>query len=75
MVAWSDVIIFQNTKRVTSDKFQQGEIEKNQNWKHLQGTVMIVNEVWHHILKYPEVITSLNFVMIQTTSSGTRTGK
>ena len=36
---------------------------------------MSVNEVWDHILKYPEVITYLNFVMIQKTSLEKRTGK
>ena len=29
----------------------------------------------HHILKYPEVITDLNFIIIQTTSLEARTGK
>ena len=64
-----------NTKPVTSDKSQQVEQEKKRNWKHPQGTVISVNEVWHHILKYPEVITNLNFFMIQTTSQETRTRK
>ena len=49
-------------KRVTSDKSQQAELENKQKWKHLQGAVISVNEVWHHILKYPEVITNLNFL-------------
>ena len=64
-----------NTQRVTSYKVQQAERDNKQNWKHPQGTVISVIEVWHHILKYPEVITNLNFVMIQTTSLETRTGK
>ena len=38
-----------NTKRATSDKSQQAEREKKQNWKHPQGTVISINEVWHHI--------------------------
>ena len=75
MVAWSDVIIFQNTKRVTSDKSQQAEREKKKNWKHTQGTVISVNEVWHHILKYPEVITNTIVFMIQRTMLEKRTGK
>ena len=54
----------ENTKRATSDKFQQAERDRKRNWKHPQRTVIIVNEVWYHILKYPEVITNLNFVMI-----------
>ena len=68
-------ICFHNNKRVTSDKFQQEELEKKLNWKHPQGTVISFNEVWHHILKYPEVITNLNFYMIKTTWLETRTGK
>ena len=55
------------TKCVTSDRVQQVEREKKRNWKHPQGAVISINEVWHHILKYPEVITNLNLVMIQTT--------
>ena len=57
-----------NTNFFTSNKFQQAEQEKKRNWKHLQGKLIIVNEAWYHILKYPEVITNLNFVIIQTTS-------
>ena len=64
-----------NTKCVTSDKVHQAEREKKRNWKHPQGTVISANKVWHHILKYPEVITNLNFFMIQTTSLKTRTRK
>ena len=64
-----------NTKRVVSDKVQQAEREKKRSWKHPQGTVISVNEVLHHILKYPEVITDLNFIIIQTTSLEARTGK
>ena len=64
-----------NTKRATSDKVQQAEREKKRAWKHPQGTVISINEVWHHILKYPEVITNLNFVSIPTTPLETRTGK
>ena len=67
-------IFLHNTKRVTSDKLQQAELEKKRNWKHPQGTVISVNEVWQQILKYPEVITNLNFIMTQTTSLETRTG-
>ena len=57
-----------NIKCVTSDKPQQEEREKKQNWKHPQGIFISVNEVCHHILKYTEDFTNLNFVMIQTTS-------
>ena len=57
-----------NTNFFTSNKFQQAEQEKKRNWKHLQGKLISVNEAWYHILKYPEVITNLNFVIIQTTS-------
>ena len=64
-----------NTKPVTSDKSQQVEQERKQNWKYQQGTVISVNESWHQILKYPEVITNLNLVMIQKTSLETRTVK
>ena len=64
-----------NTKRVTSDKVQQSEQERKRNWKHPQGTVISINEVWHHILKHPEVINNPNFVMIQTTSLETITGE
>ena len=67
--------VLHNTKRVTSDKVQQEEREKKQNWKHPQGTVISINEVWHQILKYPEVITNMNFVIIQSTSLETITGK
>ena len=56
-----------NTKHVTSDKVQQAEQEKKRNWKHRQGTVISINEFWHHILKYPELITNLNLVIIQRT--------
>ena len=66
---------FHNTRRVTSDKVQQTDWEKKRNWKHPQGTVISVSEVWHQILKYPEVITDLNFVITQTTSLETRTQK
>ena len=68
-------IVLHNTKRVTSDKFQQAEREKKRNGKHPQGAVISISEVWNHILKYPEVITNLNFVMIQKNSLVTRTGK
>ena len=61
-------IVLQNTQHVTYDKFQQAEWEKKRNWKHPQGTVTSVDEVWNHILKYLEVITNLNVVMTQTTS-------
>ena len=64
-----------NNKHVTSDKFQQVEREKKQNWKHPQGTVIIVNKFCHHILKYTEVITNLNFVMIQKTFLEKITGR
>ena len=58
----------ENTNFFTSNKFQQAEQEKKRNWKNPQGKFISVNEAWHHILKYPEVITNLNFVIIQTTS-------
>ena len=64
-----------NKKCVTSDKVQQEERKKKSNWKHPQGTVISVNEVWHHILKYPEVINNIHFFMIQRTLLETRTGK
>ena len=67
--------VLQNSKPVTYDKFQQAEQENKRNWKHLQGTAISINEVWHHILKYPEVITNLNFVMIKKHLLETRTGK
>ena len=54
--------VLHNTKRVTSDKFQQAEREKKRNWKNPQGTVISVNEVWHHILKYPEFINNMIFL-------------
>ena len=41
--------------------------------KNSQGTVISVIESWYHIFKYPEVITNLNFLMIQTTMLETRT--
>ena len=66
---------FHNAKRVTSDKVQQAERVNKRNWKHLQETVISVNEFWHHVLKYPEVITNMIFVMIQKTFLKTRTGK
>ena len=68
-------ICLHNTKRVTSDKVQQAEREKEQNYKHLQGTVVSVNEVWHHILNYPEVITDQIVFIIQTTLLEKRSGK
>ena len=68
-------IVFHNTKHVTSHKLQQAALEKKRNWKHKQGTVIGINEVWHHILKYPEVITNLTFVIIQTALLETVTGK
>ena len=43
MVALFNMQFFHNTKRVTSDKFQQEEQEKKRNWKHLPGTVISVN--------------------------------
>ena len=55
-------IFLHNTKPAISDKVQQAEQENKRNWKHPQGTVISVNEVWHHILKYPEVITNMNFL-------------
>ena len=58
-----------NTKRVTSDKVKQAKLEKKRNCKHPQGTFISV------ILKYPEVITYLNFIMIQTDLLEKRTGK
>ena len=64
-----------NNKRVTSDKFQQAEPEKKINFKHLQGKFISINEFWHQILKYPEVIININFVMIQKNLLETRTGK
>ena len=69
------VIFLYNTKHVTFDKPQQEEREKQRNWKHPQGRVISFNEVWNHILKYTEVITNLNFVIIQKTLLETRTGK
>ena len=68
-------IFLHSIKHVTSDKVQQAELESKQNWTHPQGTVISVNKVWHHILKYPEVINNLKFVMIQKTLLETRTGK
>ena len=68
-------LFLHNTKYVTSYKSQQVEREKRRNWKNLRGTVISVNEVWYHILKYPEVINNLNFWMIQTILLETRTGK
>ena len=68
-------IFLQNAKHFISNKFQQAELEKKCKWKHPQGTVISVNEVWQHILKYPEVITIMNFVMIQTTLLESRTEK
>ena len=55
-------IFLHNTKPAISDKVRQSEQENKRNWKHPQGTVISVNEVWHHILKYPEVITNMNFL-------------
>ena len=68
-------IILDNIKRVTSDKVQQAERKNKRDWKHPQGKVISINEVCHQILKYPEVITNLNFVIIQTTLLETRTRK
>ena len=68
-------IILHNTRRVTSNKVQQSEREKKLNWKLPQGTFIIINEVWHHILNYSEVITHLNIFKIQTTSLETRNRK
>ena len=64
-----------NTKCVTSYKAQEAEREKKHNWKHHQGTVISVNEVWNRIFKFIEVITNMNLVMIQTTPFESRTGK
>ena len=64
-----------STKRVTFDEFQQEERDKKRNWKHPQGTVISVNEFWHHILKYLEFIIHFNFVMIQITLLESRTLK
>ena len=68
-------IFLHNTKRVTSAKVQQAEQERKWHRKHPQETVISVREFWYHILKYPEVINNLDFVMIQTTSLETRTGE
>ena len=67
--------ILHNTKRVTSEKYQQEEWDKRQKCKHPQGEVISVNEFLHQMFKYPEVITNENFVITQTTSLETRTGK
>ena len=51
---------------------------KNVRKKDLEAsarTIVSVNEVWYHILKYPEMITNLNFIVIQTTSLESRTEK
>lgn len=64
-----------NTKRVTSDVVQQKERESKRSWKHPQGRVVSLNEIWHHLLKYPETYSNLRFVVIQSTSLETRTGK
>ena len=64
-----------NTKRVTSERYQQKEREKMRSFKHPQGNVISVNQIIHHILKYPEVITNLKFIQVPTTSLETRTGK
>ena len=64
-----------NTKCFTSDKLQQAKLEKKQKLEHRQGTVISINEVCQHILKYPEVITNMNFFMIKTTLLEKRTGK
>ena len=52
-----------NTKRVTSDKVQQEQRENKRDWKHPQGHVVSTNEILHHILKYPEVYSNLNFIL------------
>jgi hypothetical protein len=62
-----------NTKIVTSDKHQQKQRESKRSWKHPQGRVISLNEILHHLLKYPEVITDLKFVQIPTTSLALRT--
>ena len=67
--------VLHNTKHFTSHKVEQPEQEKKRKWKHPQGTVISVNEVLHHIFKNPEVITNLNFVMMQNVLLETRTGK
>ena len=68
-------IFLHNTKCATSGKVQQLEREKKQNCKYQQGTVISVNEVWHHILNYSEVIAHMSFFIIQTNLLETRTGK
>ena len=62
-----------NTKIVTSDKQQQKERQSKRSWKHPQGRVISLNEILHHLLKYPEVITDLKFIQIPTTSLALRT--
>ena len=43
--------------------------------KLTQGAVISVNEVWNNSFNYPEIITNLNFVMIQTILLETINGK
>lgn len=63
-----------NTKISSSNYFQEKEREKKRDWKHPQGRCMSINEILHHILKYPEVITDLRFEDIPTVSLELRTG-
>ena len=66
--------LLHNTKRVTSEIVQHKERESKRSWRHPQGNVISLNEIRHHILQYPEVITDLRFVSIPTTSLELRSG-
>ena len=63
-----------NTKISSSVYHQQKEQELKREYNHTLGRCISINEILHHILKYPEVITDLRFVIIPTMSQELRTG-
>ena len=62
-----------NTKISSSVYHQQKEQELKRDYNHTLGRCISINEILHHILKYPEVITDLRFVIILTMSLELRT--
>lgn len=66
-----------NTKITSSKIAQEKEREKTQKSRskyEVHGRITSVNEMLHHILKYPDVFTDVEFKKIQTTSLEFRAG-
>ena len=57
---------FLHNTKVTSSKINEEKEKKKQDKGYPQGRVISHMEMLHHMLKYPEVITNLNFISIPT---------